>query len=297
VTIERFDPEAAEATLQSLHPNEALRSRCLTFFADAIQQAHGLGEAKWSVTPRKRQVSLNVGKLLAVGLSKGRVYLGLPPTRLPEALSGLLESHGVWDKEFSTFPTTQLIELSADSFLELLEQLRAPFADFLRIAADTAKQPPVSRSHSPGVLAYLQKVVGRELPGPVYASRSEEEEPEQDTPRPRAVAIQTPQVLFERVEYNLVNLLSYVELGHIGLPDLQRPFVWKWSKVRDLWCGASTPRSGAILSRPRCASSSMRGPGRGSSRRAREADTASPPSRAESARMCSTSSPWDSSSR
>lgn len=234
MTIERLDPTGAEATVHALYPNEALRSRCLAFFAEALTQAHALGEAKWSVTLRKRQVSLNVGKLLAVGLSKGRVYLGLPPTRLSEDLATLLEAHGVWDKEFSTFPSTRLIELSAESFIEFLDQLRAPFADFLRIAAETARQPPVYRSHSPGVLAYLQKALGRELPAPVYIARGGEEEPEQDTPRPRAVAIKTPPVLFERVEYHLDNLLSYVEMGDIGLPDIQRPFVWKWSKVRDL---------------------------------------------------------------
>ncbi len=235
MTIERLDPTGAEATVLALFPNETLRSRCLTFFADAITQAHAWGEAKWSVTLRKRQVSLNVGKLLAVGLAKGRVYLGLPPTRLSAELSTLLDTHGVWDKEFSTFPATQLIELSAESFIDLLEQLRAPFADFLRIAADTARQPPAYRSHSPGVLAYLQKALERELPAPVYVARGGgEDEPEEDMPRPRAVAIKGPPVLFERVEYHLDNLLSYVEMGDIGLPDIQRPFVWKWSKVRDL---------------------------------------------------------------
>ncbi|MFL5357214.1 DUF262 domain-containing protein [Archangium sp.] len=220
--------------MNALYPNEALRTRCLTFFTEAIQQAHGLGESRWSVTLRKRQVSLNVGKLLAVGLSKGSVYLGLPPTRLSEELAGLLDTHGVWDKEFSTFPSTQLIELSAESFVELVDQLRAPFADFLRIAADTARQPPTYRLHSPGALACLQVALGKTLPAPVFATRGGEEESEQDTPRPRAVAIKTPPILFERVEYHLDNLLSYVELGDIGLPDIQRPFVWKWTKVRDL---------------------------------------------------------------
>ena len=40
---------------------------------------------------------------------------------------------------------------------------------------------------------------------------------------------------FKRVDYDLSDLLHYVDLGDIGLPDIQRPFVWSNSKVRDLF--------------------------------------------------------------
>ena len=40
---------------------------------------------------------------------------------------------------------------------------------------------------------------------------------------------------FKRVDYDLSNLLHYLELGDIGLPDIQRPFVWTNAKVRDLF--------------------------------------------------------------
>lgn len=43
------------------------------------------------------------------------------------------------------------------------------------------------------------------------------------------------QELFERVDRQVGNLLDDVILGRIGLPDLQRPFVWSDSKVRDLF--------------------------------------------------------------
>ena len=41
--------------------------------------------------------------------------------------------------------------------------------------------------------------------------------------------------VFKRVEYDLSSLVKYIELGEIGLPDIQRPFVWKNAKVRDLF--------------------------------------------------------------
>lgn len=40
---------------------------------------------------------------------------------------------------------------------------------------------------------------------------------------------------FKRVDHDLAGLLHYLDIGDIGLPDIQRPFVWKNAKVRDLF--------------------------------------------------------------
>jgi len=40
---------------------------------------------------------------------------------------------------------------------------------------------------------------------------------------------------FKRVDYDLSTLLHYIDIGDIGLPDIQRPFVWSNAKVRDLF--------------------------------------------------------------
>ena len=40
---------------------------------------------------------------------------------------------------------------------------------------------------------------------------------------------------FKKVDYDLAGLLHYIEIGDIGLPDIQRPFVWSNAKVRDLF--------------------------------------------------------------
>lgn len=41
--------------------------------------------------------------------------------------------------------------------------------------------------------------------------------------------------LFSKTDFSLSTLISYIQHGHIGLPDLQRPFVWPNTKVRDLF--------------------------------------------------------------
>lgn len=40
---------------------------------------------------------------------------------------------------------------------------------------------------------------------------------------------------YKKVDYTLDSLLNYIELGDIGLPDIQRPFVWDNTRVRDLF--------------------------------------------------------------
>lgn len=41
--------------------------------------------------------------------------------------------------------------------------------------------------------------------------------------------------LFKQVSYSLSSLVEFIALGQIGLPDIQRPFVWPNAKVRDLF--------------------------------------------------------------
>jgi hypothetical protein len=41
--------------------------------------------------------------------------------------------------------------------------------------------------------------------------------------------------LFKEVSYNLATLIQQIEMGIIGLPDIQRPFVWPDTKARDLF--------------------------------------------------------------
>lgn len=43
------------------------------------------------------------------------------------------------------------------------------------------------------------------------------------------------ETVFKQVNYDLNSLIKYIELGEIGLPDIQRPFIWKNAKVRDLF--------------------------------------------------------------
>ncbi len=41
--------------------------------------------------------------------------------------------------------------------------------------------------------------------------------------------------LFKQVSFTLNSLIEFIGIGQIGLPDIQRPFVWQNAKVRDLF--------------------------------------------------------------
>jgi hypothetical protein len=43
------------------------------------------------------------------------------------------------------------------------------------------------------------------------------------------------QTLFSTTDYPLSKLIEDIDLGEIALPDIQRPFVWKTAKIRDLF--------------------------------------------------------------
>jgi len=41
--------------------------------------------------------------------------------------------------------------------------------------------------------------------------------------------------LFKEISYSLSLIIEDIDMGEIGLPELQRPFVWPNTKVRDLF--------------------------------------------------------------
>lgn len=43
------------------------------------------------------------------------------------------------------------------------------------------------------------------------------------------------ETVFTKVDYDLGSLVNFIALGEIGLPEIQRPFVWKNAKVRNLF--------------------------------------------------------------
>jgi len=43
------------------------------------------------------------------------------------------------------------------------------------------------------------------------------------------------EILFNEIKYTLSSLLDEIDIGDIGLPEIQRQFIWSNTKVRDLF--------------------------------------------------------------
>jgi hypothetical protein len=92
--------------------------------------------------------------------------------------------------------------------------------------------------HVPEAVAYIGSVVGRELPQPVVEAQDSEQlddEPdEDDAGASRESRVRGRAPIFEHGQRSIASLMSDIEREVIALPDLQRPFVWEDTKVRDL---------------------------------------------------------------
>jgi hypothetical protein len=206
----------------------------MTLFADAVTRAHTYGSSRWEVTLRQRRVRLNVGILLALELSAERLSFGVVRDEIPVKLKELIQHYGNLDeKQFETQPVTTVCRLPVTVAVQHSDSIRLSIADFIAVAAGTAVQSPYRNAHSPGVIAFLRTALGRDLPEAEYRERAK---PIAKTEQSQEVIeFQHPRALFRKVDYDLEGLLNFVETGFIGLPDIQRPFVWTATKVRDLF--------------------------------------------------------------
>ena len=228
--VDRYDPESAAQVFSFLFADESVRRTCLEDLADAIELANTHGNLRWGVSLFSRHITLNIAKLVGFHLRREIVVIGLAPQSLDDAVREELRQRCEDYGSLSTTTPTELYTLSVEVYLELKPKLESAFRDFARIAAGTARKTPSANAHSPGAIKQLEIELGRALPQPGYSS-------ERGAPSvmPAAIAIRTPRTVFKRVEYDVAGLLTYIENGDIGLPDIQRPFVWSATKVRDLF--------------------------------------------------------------
>jgi hypothetical protein len=234
---ERTDPEYTRTVIEQLYPDTDTRMECCRWLAEGIAYVNAREPASWGLTLRKRNLRLNVGRMLSLDLLPDGVRIGLAVDAVELANQGRLESH--WEGTgFAVTPKCQLCLLEATAFLELRAGLREPWFEFLRIAMRTGRQTPFRRSHSPGVVAFLESHLAVKIPQPAYRKDDERDEQDRDGemdagPLP-AIRMTRPSALFKPTNPDLDWLLPAIESGDIGLPEMQRAFVWSATKVRDL---------------------------------------------------------------
>jgi hypothetical protein len=220
-------------------PAESTRRAALGLLAYAIENADEERADAWYLRETSRGLALIAGRQLAckVAGSKARVSVIGPIT---EEVRNTLGAEPEDDEEFKTIPGGVLLTIPIEQAGRALELLKDGLNSFVDLAMARIRRAVILENHCPEAVLYVADVVGRELPQPEEVLQPPEEEQdddvgaEQDATLSREPRIRGRAPIFEHGQRSIASLMSDIEQGTIALPDLQRPFVWEDTKVRDL---------------------------------------------------------------
>ena len=221
-------------------PNEALRRAAVGLLASAIEAADEEGSNAWRVSETERGLRVMTGRLLAceVGRSQMRVSVIGP---IDDDVRGALGAETENDEEFrfKIIPGGLLLTFPVEHAPEALNLLRDGLNSFVDAAVARVRSSVSLEDHVPEAVVYIASAVGRELPQPKPALASNDEQLDDDTEEDETGVSREPRVrgrapIFEHGQRSIASLMADIEREVIALPDLQRPFVWEDTKVRDL---------------------------------------------------------------
>ncbi len=229
----RRDPAQARSMVEELYQGEGRRKEAAAAFVSVLLRANALNKASWSITLRGSRVALLFDGIWACALEREIFTISLKPGVLASAdwaaLQPKLQSWGT----FKSLPGTEIFGIEVDLLSDkgLRSALDAASQAFLESTRQSTATVSQQRSHSPGVIEYLEELLGSTIPEPDFeAGRGDG--PKDHTPPTTRLASGT--LSFKGSQIDVSSLLTYLEMGDLALPDLQRPFVWPSSKVRDL---------------------------------------------------------------
>jgi hypothetical protein len=225
-------------TVQRSVPNVTRRIEALNLLAFAIENADEERGNAWYVRETVHGLRLMTGRLIAceVARSKMRVSVIGP---IGDDTRGTLGAEPDQDEDFKSVPGGLLLTFPIEHAVEALDLLRAEFNSFVEMAMARVRSPVSLEDHVPEAVTYIANVVGRELPQPEPVA--EAHDPQQldtsdadDLGASREPLVRGRAPIFEHGQRSIASLMSDIERHVIALPDLQRPFVWEDTKVRDL---------------------------------------------------------------
>jgi hypothetical protein len=229
--------ERIRKTLERLIPNEATRREALRFMAAAIECADAERSNAWYLGETDRHLRLMTGRLFACAIvpSKVRVSVIGP---ISEDIREILGAEAEDDAEFKWIPGGVILTFPAERAAEALTLLKHGLNTFIEAAMAKVRRSVSLEYHAPEAVTYIASVVGRDLPQPVQDTQDSEQlddvTDEDDPAASREPRIRGRAPIFDHSQHAIASLIGNIEQGVIALPDLQRPFVWEDTKVRDL---------------------------------------------------------------
>lgn len=219
-------------------PDEAERVAALELLAYAVENAHDEKPSGWSMHDRGAGLTLFTGRLAACRISRGSLALSVMGPINADTRTAL--GADVEDNEArKAIPGGLFLKFPAVKAAVALELLKDPFDRFVDEAMARMRRRIDPDDHVPEVVTYLAEAVGRPLPQPDLSTDGPGDDEDDNGGVDDVAASRDPKSrgrapIFEHSQRAIVSLIGDVEEGKIALPDLQRPFVWGDSKVRDL---------------------------------------------------------------
>lgn len=219
-------------------PDETTRLAALRLLAYAIENADEERSDAWSLQEGKRGIRLFAGRLHVCGIRPRKIQLSVLGPIASDVLTalGLDETDG---EPWRFIPGGLFLELPAERAAGALDLLKDPFDKFVNQAMARVRRAVSLENHVQEAVAYVSGAVGRELPQPDDPPLNDDLDNDADlddseTRREPKVRGRAP--IFEHGQRAIASLMEDIdpERGAIALPDLQRPFVWEDTKVRDL---------------------------------------------------------------
>jgi hypothetical protein len=231
--------ERVRQMMEASIPDEAVRRAALNFLAAAIENADEERGSAWTLRDTRKGLRLMTGRLFAcdVGRAKMRVSVIGP---VNDEVRAALGSDTETDEEFKMLPGGLIITVPIEHASKAQELLIDGFNSFVDLAMARVRRQVSLEEHVPEAVAYIAHVVGRDLPQPDPLTESKESSQlDEDLDEDDATASREPRVrgrapIFEHGQRSIASLVSDIEREVIALPDLQRPFVWEDTKIRDL---------------------------------------------------------------
>jgi hypothetical protein len=221
-------------------PSEDLRKAALEFLAFAIESADKERGDAWYVRETEHGLRLMTGRQLACVLNRSKMRVSVIGP-VGDDIRDVLGADSKNDEIFAKIPGGVLLTFPAKNAAQASTLLREGFISFVEMAMARVRRSVGLQDHAPEAVVYIASVVGRELPQPQPIAKTidsdeldDESDEDNDTPVSREPRVRGRAPIFEHGQRSIASLMSDIERGIIALPDLQRPFVWEDTKVRDL---------------------------------------------------------------
>jgi hypothetical protein len=236
------DPAAIETRirvkLERAIPEPGARADALEFLAFAIESADEERADAWTLRELGDGLELKAGRLVAVRIRSRRIGVSLMGP-LSDEQRAALGTPTEEDEPWARVPGGLWVKVPAEraSALSVIKDLLAMFID---AAIARVRREIDLDDHSREAIAFVSKQVGRELPQPEARPQDSKEDSKggegEDIETSREPQVRGRAPIFEHGQRAIASLIEDInpERGTIALPDLQRPFVWEDTKVREL---------------------------------------------------------------